>query len=150
MKLLNARNAKLDRQNEQDESLSSPDAIQNILEAEYAHVEELQLKMRSRIEDILSSLGGQKFPSIKAKKAVATKINGLLNFAGARIECPKCGDPAIIRCYAVGNAKDGAFQFEHFEPIQTRHGGSVNFPGNLRVVVAPPDSRKVARSKKTD
>jgi hypothetical protein len=97
------------------------------------------------VEAALARLEGRSF-GLEANEAIVSAIQQLLNRLGLRVSCPRCSEPAILRCRETGNARDGSFQFEHSASgKQTNHGGGASFPA-LTLVPAPPDRRR-ARKK---
>jgi hypothetical protein len=98
------------------------------------------------VDDALTRLEGRSF-GLEANEALVSAIQQLLNRLGLRVRCPRCREPAILRCRETGNARDGSFQFEHYASgRQTNHGGGATFPA-LTLVPAPPDRRR-ARKKR--
>jgi len=97
-----------------------------------ANLELIQTSLRTKTQQLLQELSGKEYDTLEAKREVVSKINRLLSAADARIECPNCGEPASLRCAVTGNAKDGAFQFEHHRP-KTVHGAKTRFPEDLRL-----------------
>jgi hypothetical protein len=88
------------------------------------------------------------FGSLEANQAVVAAIQRLLHRLDLRAECPRCHKPAIPRCRATRNAKDGSFQFEHsHRGRQTNHGGSTTFPA-FRLMPPPPDRRRERKKRR--
>jgi hypothetical protein len=104
----------------------------------------LNAPVRRGMEELLIALAGKSFGSLEANQAVARGVQGLLNRLGLRVACPKagCGKPAVLRCAAAGNSRQGVFHFDHSSSNRrTTHMGSSAFP-SLTLVDAPPDRRR--------
>ncbi len=109
-----------------------------------AEVHALQHQIMQRIEVRLQQFHGWAFGSLAENQAFAKLVHQMLESHGLRVECPECGHPAILRCLRVGNAKHGAFVFDHYlDTGRTFHGGPTTVP--LIKVVAKP-ARRVALS----
>lgn len=107
-------------------------------------VNELQQQILLQIELRLQRMKGWAFASLKENQAFAKSVHQLLDSHGLRVVCPECGSPAILRCLRAGNAKHGAFAFDHYlDTGRTFHGGSTTVP-MLRVVKKP--ARRAALS----
>ncbi|GAB5402445.1 MAG: hypothetical protein Aurels2KO_06760 [Aureliella sp.] len=107
-------------------------------------VNALQQQILLQIERRLQSMKGWAFESLKENQAFAKSVHQLLDSHGLRVICPECGSPAILRCLRAGNAKHGAFAFDHYlDTGRTFHGGSTTVP-MLRVVKKP--ARRAALS----
>jgi hypothetical protein len=109
------------------EQLGALDAVETQVSAH-------QEAVAYRIQVILDAHANAPFRSLEAKRQFAVRIQRLLNLCESRIECPKCGEPAALRCSVVGNAKQGAFLFEHTTPKRALHGGTANLPAGLKIV----------------
>jgi hypothetical protein len=97
----------------------------------------LQLQIQKRIEAKLHQFRGWSFGTLSENQAFARMIHKLLDSYGLRAKCPECGNPAILRCLRAGNAKNGAFVFDHYlENGRTFHGGPTTVP-LIRVVPKP-------------
>jgi hypothetical protein len=106
-------------------------------------LEDARQQVRARLTAVLEGLGDQALDSFAARREVALRVQELLGFAGLRVACPHCGQPATLRCYQIGRARHGVFCFEHRYPkAPVRHGGQAAFPANLKIVPAPPDKRR--------
>jgi hypothetical protein len=108
----------------------------------------LNSPVRRGLEELLLALAGKSFGSLEANQVVARGVQELLNRLGLRVACPKegCGRPAVLRCAAAGNSKQGVFHFDHSSGgKRTTHMGSSAFPC-LTLVNTPPDRRRSARS----
>lgn len=104
----------------------------------------LQLQIQKRIEAKLQQFHGWSFGSLSENQAFAKMIHKLLDSYGLRAKCPECGNPAILRCLRAGNAKNGAFVFDHYlENGRTFHGGPTTVP-LIRIV--PKPARRTASS----
>lgn len=125
---------------ENRESQPAPNALDR-LERLYSRVTDLRNAIRQDLHSVLAALSDRTFPSIDAMKEVTDRIQVLLDIAGLAVQCPHCKEPSILRCYPVGNARRGAFQFKH-RAGRTRHGGRSAFPSNLVLMPAPPDGRR--------
>lgn len=105
--------------------------------------------IRKALQELLDGLAGKTFDSLETKQAVAREAQDLLTRLGLRVACPKegCGRPAMIRCAAAGNSKQGVFQFDHSSGTcrRTTHLGSSSFP-RLTIVPAPADRRRASSS----
>ncbi len=96
------------------------------------------------IESRLQQFRGWSFPTLADNQSLAKMIHQLLDSHGLRVECPECGNPAILRCLRAGNAKNGAFVFDHYlSSGRTFHGGPTTLP-LLKVVKKP--ARRLANS----
>ncbi|GMU82449.1 MAG: hypothetical protein AMXMBFR47_23200 [Planctomycetota bacterium] len=62
-----------------------------------------------------------------------------LNALELRVQCPKCSEPATLRFAPIGNAREGAFFFEH--AMKVYHAVSTT-PPPLTLVPKPPDKRR--------
>ncbi len=108
-------------------------------------VERLQQEIVKQIETKLLSFGGWAFASLADNQAFAKMVHQLLDSHGLRVACPECGNPAILRCLRAGNAKHGAFVFDHYlDTGRTFHGGSTTVP--VLHVVKEPARRTAAKS----
>ncbi len=97
----------------------------------------LQQQIRQRIEQRLQRFHGWAFNSLSDKQAFAKHVQQMLESHGLRVECPECGHAAILRGLRIGNAKHGAFVFDHYlDSGRTFHGGSTSVP-LIRVVPKP-------------
>ncbi len=107
------------------------------LEQLTSEVTELQQQIRQRIERRLQQFDGWSFGSLADKQVFAKRIQKLLEGHGLRVACSECGHAAILRAVAIGNAKHGAFVFDHYlDSGRTFHGGSTAVPF-IRVVSKP-------------
>lgn len=105
-----------------------------------AEVHALQQQISHRIELRLQQFHGWSFASLAENQAFAKLVHQMLDSHGLRVVCPECGHPAILRCLRVGNAKHGAFVFDHYlDTGRTFHGGPSTVP--LIKVVAKPARR---------
>ncbi len=105
-----------------------------------AEVLALQQQIGQRIEIRLQHFHGWAFASLAENQAFAKLVHQMLDSHGLRVQCPECGHPAILRCLRVGNAKHGAFVFDHYlDTGRTFHGGPTTVP--LIKVVAKPARR---------
>jgi hypothetical protein len=96
------------------------------------------------VEAALARLEGRSF-GLGANDVLVSAIQQLLNRLGLRVRCPRCSEPASLRCRETGNARDGSFQLEHYASgRQTNHGGGTTFPA-LTLVSAPPDRRRARK-----
>ena len=103
-------------------------------------VQTLQLQIRQSIEARLQQFHGWSFASLAENQEFAKMVHQLLDSHGMRVKCPECGNPAILRCLRAGNAKHGAFVFDHYlETGRTFHGGPTTVP--MIHVVAKPARR---------
>ena len=115
------------------------------LEILTSDVRALQQQIRQRIEGRLQQFHGWAFSSLADKQAFAKLVQNMLESHGLRVECPECGHAAILRGLRVGNAKHGAFVFDHYlDSGRTFHGGSTAVP-LIRVV--PKPARRAATSQ---
>jgi hypothetical protein len=111
-----------------------------------ARLTQLLAPVIENVKEILTRLKGRSF-GLATNEALVSVIQQLLSRLGLRVSCPRCSEPAILRCRETGNARDGSFQFEHSAGgRQTNHGGGATFPA-LTLVPAPPDRRR-ARKKR--
>lgn len=107
-------------------------------------VHSIQQQIRRTIEIRLQQFFGWSFASLVENQEFAKQVHLLLDSHGMRVECPECGNPAILRCLRAGNAKHGAFVFDHYlDSGRTFHGGPTTVP-LIRVV--PKPARRVALS----
>lgn len=107
----------------------------------------LQQQIRQRIEQRLQRFHGWAFSSLADKRAFAKHVQQMLESHGLRVECPECGHAAILRGLRIGNAKRGAFVFDHYlDSGRTFHGGSTSVP-LIRVV--PKPARRTAANNST-
>ena len=96
-----------------------------------------------RIELQLASLEGSRLDSLLANQWLAKSIHQLLDSHGFRVSCPECGEPAIMRCLAVGNSTSGSFVFDHYlAGGRTFHGGRGAVP---KLVVVPKPARQTSK-----
>ena len=118
-----------------------PTALQH-LEAIDADYTALRERTREKVQKVLDALSGQDFPSLEARKAIATEIRVALDRVGLRLKCPQCSLPAVLRAVRAGNSRNGVFQFDHPSGgSRTTHKGSSVFPNGLTVTDAPVDRR---------
>ncbi len=97
----------------------------------------IQQQIKRNIESRLQQFHGWSFPTLAENQAFAKMVHQLLDGYGLRVECPECGHPAILRCLRAGNAKNGAFVFDHYlESGRTFHGGTTTVP-LIKVVQKP-------------
>lgn len=100
----------------------------------------IQQQIKRNIETRLQQFHGWSFQSLGENQAFAKMVHQLLDGYGLRVVCPECGNPAILRCLRAGNAKNGAFVFDHYlESGRTFHGGPTTVP--LITVVQKPARR---------
>ncbi|MCA9128924.1 MAG: hypothetical protein KDB22_17680 [Planctomycetales bacterium] len=103
-------------------------------------VNSLQQQILRNIELRLQQFHGWAFASYDENQSFAKLVQQLLESHGLRVRCPECGNPAILRCLRSGNAKHGAFVFDHYlDTGRTFHGGPTTVP--LIQVVAKPARR---------
>jgi hypothetical protein len=101
------------------------------------HVQPFTAELRA----FLDGLEARSF-GLAANKAILAAIQSLLQRLGLRVCCPKCGEPAILRCRPHSYAKGGAFVFGHSQGGQhATHGGGTTFPA-FKLVSAPPNRRQ--------
>lgn len=106
-------------------------------------VEAVQQQIRRTLEQRLQQFSGWSFTSLGENQEFAKLVHQLLEGHGLRVECLECGNPAILRCLRAGNAKHGAFVFDHYlDSGRTFHGGATTVP--LIRVVPKPARRGVA------
>lgn len=111
-----------------------------------AKVSELLKPLVADLQETLSTLEGKSF-GFETNKALIEAIQAQLQRLGMRVSCPRCGAAAIPRCRATQTAKDGSFQFEHYQDgRQTNHGGGTIFPA-LKLIPAPPDQRRTRKNR---
>lgn len=116
----------------------------NQLDTLTSEVRMLQQQILERIEQRLQRFHGWAFSSLSDKQAFAKHVQQMLESHGLRVECPECGHAAILRGLRIGNAKHGAFVFDHYlDSGRTFHGGSTSVP-LIRVV--PKPARRSAAS----
>lgn len=107
----------------------------------------LQQQIQQRIEQRLQRFHGWAFNELRDKQAFAKHVQQMLESHGLRVECPECGHAAILRGLRIGNAKHGAFVFDHYlDSGRTFHGGSTSVP-LIRVV--PKPARRIAANNST-
>ncbi|MCR9294030.1 MAG: hypothetical protein NXI32_14995 [bacterium] len=112
------------------------DQIQQLSE----EIRAMQMQIVRSIEARLQQFHGWSFESLSENQAFAKLVHQILDSHGLRVQCPECGHPAILRCLRAGNAKHGAFVFDHYlETGRTFHGGPTTVP--LIKVVAKPARR---------
>ncbi|CAN5456069.1 hypothetical protein BH10PLA2_BH10PLA2_23450 [soil metagenome] len=112
-----------------------------------ARLSELLKPLVAELQTTLSALEGKSF-GFELNKKVIDAIQTQLQRLGMRVCCPRCSAAAIPRCRATASAKDGSFQFEHYqEGKQTNHGGGTTFPV-LKLIPAPPDQRRTRKKRK--
>ena len=103
-------------------------------------VQQFQQQILRSIEARLAQFHGWTFGSLSENQEFAKMVHQLLDSHGLRVECPECGHPAILRCLRAGNAKHGAFVFDHYlDTGRTFHGGPTTVP--LLKVVGKPARR---------
>jgi hypothetical protein len=108
------------------------------LAATRAEIEAFKHAIVTSLEVTVSSFAGSNFGSLQNNRTFARSVQELLDANGLRVECPECGAPAILRCQRAGNAKTGAFLYDHYlETGRTFHGGPTTFP-RLKLVPKPP------------
>ncbi|MFK7736819.1 MAG: hypothetical protein AB8B50_12360 [Pirellulaceae bacterium] len=111
-------------------------AVEQMAELQ-GQIQSLQSQMVRSIEQTLQQFHGWSFGSLRENQALAKLIHQLLDSHGLRVQCPECGNPAILRCLRAGNAKHGAFVFDHYlETGRTFHGGPTTVP-LIKVVKKP-------------
>ncbi|MEZ6134119.1 MAG: hypothetical protein R3C53_04320 [Pirellulaceae bacterium] len=111
-------------------------ALQN-LEQLTNDVLSMQQQILRAIETRLQTFHGWAFASLAENQEFARAVHTLLDSHGLRVECSECGYPAILRCLSAGNAKRGAFVFDHYlDSGRTFHGGLTTVP-LIRVVPKP-------------
>lgn len=104
-----------------------------------------QTQIQRTIEMKLSQFQGWSFESLADNQEFARLVHHILDSHGLRVVCPECGHPAILRCLRAGNAKHGAFVYDHYlESGRTFHGGPTTFP--VLKVVGKPARRTTAAS----
>ncbi len=114
------------------------------LEQLRSDVHSIQQQIVRDIEGRLQKFHGWAFTSLAENQAFAKLVHQLLDSHGLRVICPECGNPAILRCLRAGNAKHGAFVFDHYlDAGRTFHGGATMVP-LIRVVNKP--ARRAALS----
>lgn len=85
--------------------------------------------LRGRLQTHLRALEGESWPTFEENQKVAAQIQSLANRVRALFECPKCKQPAKLRCKKPGRSKTGVFQFEHGGRwSNTTHGGTNVLP----------------------
>ncbi len=100
-------------------------------------VEMIQQQILRTIEKRLQQFHGWAFASLAENQEFAKQVHQLLESHGLRVQCPECQSPAILRCLRAGNAKNGAFVYDHYlDSGRTFHGGPTTIP-LLRVVPKP-------------
>ena len=115
----------------------SVDRATEQLESLGGEVRDLQQQIRQRIDQRLQQFEGWAFASLADKQVFAKRVQRLLEGHGLRVACSECGHAAILRAVAIGNAKHGAFVFDHYlDSGRTFHGGSTTVP-LIRVVSKP-------------
>ena len=108
------------------------------LAATRAEIEAFKQAIMTSLEVTVSSFAGSNFGSLQNNRTFTRSVQELLDANGLRVECPECGAPAILRCQRAGNAKTGAFLYDHYlETGRTFHGGPTTFP-RLKLVAKPP------------
>ncbi len=96
-----------------------------------------QLQIRRCIEARLIQFQGWSFGTLEENQRFAKMVHLLLDNYGLRIQCPECGNPAILRCLRAGNAKPGVFVYDHYLYTgRTFLGGPTTVPA-LRVTNKP-------------
>ncbi|GIX00591.1 MAG: hypothetical protein KatS3mg111_3923 [Pirellulaceae bacterium] len=114
------------------------------LEQLVSDVQALQQQILRTIEARLQQFHGWSFPTIAENQEFAKMVHQMLDAHGLRVQCTECGSPAILRCLRAGNAKNGAFVFDHYlESGRTFHGGPTTVP---RLKVVPKPARRSAIS----
>jgi hypothetical protein len=107
------------------------------LEQLSSEIQSLHLQIRRSIENRLQQFHGWAFASLAENQTFAKMVHQILESHGLRVECPECGHPAILRCLRAGNAKNGAFVFDHYlDSGRTFHGGPTTVP-LIRLVGKP-------------
>lgn len=97
----------------------------------------MQEQIKRNIEARLHQFQGWSFNSLAENQAFAKMVHQILDGHGLRVECPECGNPAILRCLRAGNAKHGAFVYDHYlDTGRTFHGGPTTVPP-IKVVKKP-------------
>ena len=118
-------------------------AALSILQQTSQDVKAIQQQILVRIEQTLQQFVGKNFGSLAANQAITKQVHALLDSKGLRVCCPECGAAAILRCQNAGNAKTGAFMFDHYlDTGRTFHGGQTTFPN---VSVVPKPARRKAK-----
>lgn len=132
---------------EETASLNDAEDAINALGRIDANLSDLLKPLAAELQTALSALEGKSF-GFQMNKKVIEAIQAQLQRLGMRVCCPRCGAAAIPRCRATASAKDGSFQFEHYqEGKQTNHGGGTTFPV-LKLISAPPDQRRTRKKRK--
>lgn len=114
------------------------------LESLATEVNSMQQQIVQSIEARLQRFHRWSFGSLAENQSFAKMVHQLLDSHGLRVACPECGNAAILRCLRSGNAKNGAFVFDHYlDTGRTFHGGPTTVP-LIRVVNKP--ARRAALS----
>ncbi len=86
-------------------------------------------RLCQELTEKLGSFSGQALATLEDKQAFVRAIHTLLDDNGLRLECPTCGEPAILRCMKTGNSLQGCFLFDHrVGGKRTMHGGRNEIP----------------------
>ncbi len=121
---------------------ATADLASKQLESLSADVQKMQHEIVLAIQSRLKTFEGWAFESLADKQAFAKMLHGLLDRHGLRVRCPECGSAAILRCLRAGNAKHGAFAFDHYlDSGRTFHGGTTIVP---RIEIVPKPARRVS------
>lgn len=126
----------------------NPESALGHLTQAVAAVDAERDRVAAKLQAILTALGGKAFSSLEERQLVARQIADLTEFTRTRVQCPKCHQPAMLRCSTGGNAKEGAFQFTHNYPQKTVHGSTSVLPQGLTLLPMPGEKAKISKEKK--
>lgn len=98
--------------------------------------------LRQKFQEFVSQLEGKNFESLEANQQVADLIHETATLLHVAFTCPKCSEPARLRCQPSTNSETGVFSFGH---PHTTHGGTKKIPP-LNVVALSPISEKLQNS----
>lgn len=134
--------------------LSSSTASQRCSAVDQLAIDVLHQRRRlcQELSTKLSFFSGQSLSTLEDKQAFVRAVHSLLDDNGLRLECPTCGEPAILRCMKTGNSLQGCFLFDHrVGGKRTMHGGRNEIP-SLVVTDKPVRTKRkliVAKVQKT-
>lgn len=115
----------------------------NDIESFAANLPEVFAPLAAILQSKLTCLTGIDYGSLEENQQIAAQIQDLAITLGYGFVCPKCGEPAWLRCSRTNGCPHGSFQYEHYYPDsgrRTRHSGSSVVP-NLILVPLPNRNR---------
>lgn len=93
-------------------------------------LETTQADIAREAEIILGHLAGKSLRTLEANQSLIRLVHRLLLGLNMRLKCPRCGQPAYLRCSRRAGRPTGGFAFDHTLPSgrRTHHLNSAVFP----------------------